>query len=209
MNDCIIRLIEEKDHHEVEHMTRRAFWNVNMPGCDEHYYAHRLWTDQAYLPELSFVAEKDGRIIGAILYIQTHIKTGKGETLNTLSFGPLCVDPLYQRSGVGGMLLKRSMEHAKALGHTSIFICGVPAYYPRFGFKPASVFGVTMPDGSSFDAFMAIELTHGALCGINGKFYEPEVCICDVHDPQYMEAVEEFDKAFPYLEKKTLAHQWR
>lgn len=209
MNDCIIRPIKDQDRREVECMTRRAFWNVNMPGCDEHYYVHRLWEDEAYLPKLSLVAEKNSQIIGAIIYIRTRVETSEGKTLDTLTFGPLCVDPPYQRTGVGGALLTRSMENARALGHSSIFICGVPAYYPRFGFKPASAFGVTMPDGSSFDAFMAIELTRAALDGVSGKFYEPEVCVCDVHDPQYMEAVEEFDKAFPYLEKKVLPHQWR
>lgn len=68
MRDMIIRNIEEKDYYEVEYLAKRAFWNVNMPGCDEHYLVHRLWKESVYVPEISLLAELDGKVVGAILY---------------------------------------------------------------------------------------------------------------------------------------------
>ena len=204
----VIRNIEEKDYYEVEYLAKRAFWNVNMPGCDEHYLAHRLWHESVYVPEISLLAEMKGKIAGAILYAKAKIETDNG-AVETLTFGPLCVEPEMQREGIGGAILEKSMEKAKEYGYSSILICGVPAYYPRFGFVTADKFGITMPDGSNFDAFMAIELVEGSLKSCSGKFYEPSVYNGDIHDTEYMREVDRFDKGFPYMEKIVLPTQWR
>lgn len=203
-----IRAIEEKDYYDVELVSKMAFWNLNMPGCDEHYLAHRIWTNEDYLPDISLLAEVDGKIVGAILYLKAIIKC-EGKQINTLTFGPLAVHPQYQKQGIGRVLLEKSMELAKAEGYSSVFITGVPAYYPKFGFKTADNFGVTMPDGANFDAFMGIELINGALTGVSGQFYEPSVYDCDVHNEEYMKLVEEYDGLFPKMKKEILATQWR
>ncbi len=208
MKDYIIRRIEEKDHYNVEYLTKRAFWNLNMPGCDEHYMVHKLWDDEAYVPEASLLAEADGEIVGAIIYGKCRVETEQGD-VEVLTFGPLCVEPDLQKSGVGAALLNESMNRARERGYKAILICGVPTYYPKFGFKTADTWGITMPDGSNFDAFMGIELVDGALNDVQGKFYEADVYFCDIHDKAYMDKVDEFDKGFPYMEKKVLPHQWR
>lgn len=208
MKNMVIRNIEEKDYYEIEYLVKRAFWNINMPGCDEHYLVHRLLTERVYIPEISLLAEIEEKIAGVILYAGARIETDSG-SVETLTFGPLCVEPEMQREGIGGAVLRESMRKARELGYTSILICGVPAYYPRFGFVTADKFGITMPDGSNFDAFMAIELAEGSLKGIRGKFYEPSVYSGDIHDAEYMRVVEEFDRGFPYMEKVVLPTQWR
>lgn len=129
--NIIIRHIKENDHYTIECVTKRAFWNLNMPGCDEHYLAHRLWKDPSLVPELSFTAEIDNEIVGAILYARCRVETDSGN-VEVLSFGPLCVDPQWQKVGVGGKLLTKSIT-----------------YYPQFGFKTADHWGITMPDGSN------------------------------------------------------------
>ncbi|MDE6586183.1 MAG: N-acetyltransferase [Clostridia bacterium] len=208
MINTVIRNIKNEDLYEVKCVAKKAFWNLNMPGCDEHYTVHSLWNSDVCVKELSMLAEIEDKIIGAILYAKAKIKTPDAE-LDTLSFGPLCVDPGFQKKGIGKQLLNKSMEKARALGYGSIFICGVPTYYPKYGFKTADKFGITMPDGTNFDAFMGIELIKGSLFGITGKFYEPDVYCADVHNEKYMTEVDKFDKAFPYMEKKVLPNQWR
>lgn len=204
-----LRAITPADRRHVEWAVKQAFWNVNCPGCDEHYLTHCLWEDPAYLPELSLLAEAEGEVIGAILYARAALHTPDGP-IPTLLFGPLAVIPAYQRQGVGGQLLTRSMALAREAGWGHIFITGVPAYYPRFGFRTADTFGVAMPDGSNFDAFMGIELMPGALRGLGGTFHEPPVFdMCDLHNPAYRAKVEAFDQSFPHLEKRVLPHQWR
>lgn len=64
----LTRNIENEDLFEVECLAKKAFWNLNMPGCDEHYLVHRLWNSEFCLPELSLLEESEGRIVGAILY---------------------------------------------------------------------------------------------------------------------------------------------
>ncbi|MDE6618738.1 MAG: N-acetyltransferase [Clostridiales bacterium] len=208
MINVIIRNIKKEDLYEVECVAKKAFWNLNMPGCDEHYTIHRLWKNDAYIPELSMLAENDGKIIGAILYAKATIQTSSTE-LETLTFAPLCVDPCFQKQGIGKHLLKKSMEKARTLGFGSILIYGVPTYYPKYGFGTADKFGIQTPNGTNFDAFMGIELIKGSLSGVNGKFYEPSVYCVDVHDANYIAEVDRFDKAFPYMEKKILPRQWR
>lgn len=208
MSEIRIRNITDSDLRAVELVTKRAFWNLNMPGCDEHYLVHRLWDNDACVKPLSLLAEADGHIVGGILYAKARLQTAQGN-VEVLTFGPLCVEPAMQKRGIGGLLLKTSMALAAELGYRAIFICGVPTYYPRFGFQTADHFGVTLPDGSNFDAFMGITLTKGGLSGIRGKFYDPEVYDCDIHDPAYMARVDAFDAGFPYMEKKVLPHQWR
>ena len=204
----IIRNITDKDHYEIELVAKRAFWNLNMPGCDEHYLVHRLWNETCYIPEISLAATTDEKVVGAILYSKAKIETDHGSK-EILTFGPLCVDPDHQKKGIGKKLLLESMRLAAEKGYQAIFICGVPTYYPKFGFKTADMFGITMPDGSNFDAFMGYELQKDALKGVTGKFYEDPLFDCDVHDEEYMKAVDEFDKSFPYMEKQVLPHQWR
>lgn len=208
MINVIIRGIKNEDLREVECVARNAFWNLNMPGCDEHYTIHRLWNTDVCVPKLSMLAESEGKIIGAILYAKAIIKTSNAQ-FDTLTFGPLCVEPDFQKKGVGKQLLNKSMEKARTLGYGSILICGVPTYYPKYGFKTADKFGITMPDGTNFDAFMGIELIKGSLDGITGKFYEPSVYKVDVHDENYLMEVDRFDQDFPHMEKKVLPRQWR
>ena len=206
--DITIRGINIEDHYNIECMTKRAFWNLNMPGCDEHYLVHRIWDEPDYVPSVSLLAEAEGAIVGVILYTKCRVETENGD-FPVLTFGPLCVDPEYQNKGIGGKLLVESMELARQQNFKGILICGVPTYYPKFGFKTADTFGITMPDGSNFDAFMGYELQENALSENNGKFYEPESLDCDIHDGEYMRRLEEFDKDYPYMEKKVLPGQWR
>ena len=181
---------------------------MNVPGCDEHYLVHKLWDAPCYIPEISLAAWVDDNLVGAILYSKARIETAHG-SMDILTFGPLCVDPDVQKMGIGKKLLLESMRLAAERGYKAIFIFGVPEYYPKFGFRTADQFGIMTPDGSNFDAFMGYELQKDALKGVSGKFYESDPFDCNMHDEKYLKVLDEFDKNFPYMEKKVLPHQWR
>ena len=99
-----IRNINDTDHYEIELVAKRAFWNLNMPGCDEHYLVHRLWNEPCYIPEISLAATTDEKVVGAILYSKAIIETDHS-SIEVLTFGPLCVDPDHQKMGIGKKLL--------------------------------------------------------------------------------------------------------
>lgn len=200
--NIIIRKETEKDFFETECMTKRAFWNLHVPGCNEHLLVHKLRKDSSYIPELSRVAEYEGKIIGTIMYAHATLLC-EGESHFVLTFGPLCVEPEHQNSGVGGELLEYTMKLAREAGYNGIVIFGEPGYYPKHGFLSCDNFGITDMEGKNFDALMGIELKHGALSAIGGRFSEPEI-YADLSE----EELEEFDKSFPYMEKKHLPGMW-
>ena len=96
----------------VEYIAKKAFWNLNMPGCDEHYLVHRIWDDPAYVPEISLLAEIDGNAVGFILYTRCRVETETGN-VEVLTFGPLCVVPEYQCRMVRILMLLWDMNFRK------------------------------------------------------------------------------------------------
>ncbi len=197
-----IRKETEEDWYQVELMTQHAFWNKHHLGCDEHYLVHKLRQDKDYLPELSRIAVKDGKVIGCIMYSKAHVMDGT-RIHDIITFGPLCVEPEWQGCGVGELLLKETLSLAADQGYPGIVIFGEPDYYPRIGFKTCDKFHITTADGKNFDAFMGIELAEGSMKGIQGKFYESKV-----FKKFPKEEVEEYNKKFPPLQKMRFPGQW-
>lgn len=212
--DIIIREENETDYYTSELVTKRAFWNKYKPGCNEHYLVHRLRKDDAYLPELSRVAEVDGKVVGLILYSKAVLKlpaadnaagtlAQKQEEIPVLCFGPLCVDPDYQGKGIGGALIAEAKKLAAEAGYTGIVIFGEPDYYPRHGFFTCDTWGIATADGKNFDAFMGCELVPGGLNYPGARFYEAEVF------EHLSEAdTDAYDKQFPQMPKLRLPGQW-
>lgn len=201
--DILIREETESDYRSVEELTREAFWNLNVPGCDEHYLAHSLRKSPAFIPELDLVAETDGKIVGNIMYAHSSIKQNDGSILPVLTFGPLSVLPEFQKKGIGGQLIRKSIAKAIAMGYSAILIYGDPAYYARFGFVAAEEFKIRTNQGLYAAALQAYELQPGALSGVSGKFDEGEAYQIDP------ELSAQFDKGFPFKEKLVTPSQSR
>lgn len=192
-----IRLEDEQDFRIVEEVTRAAFSyreRIAQPeiGCPlEHYMVHMLRKRDG-IRELNFVAEMNDQIVGHIIYSHAHIRRPEGSELAVLNFGPLSVQPEYQKSGVGSALMKYSIEQAKKLGYGAILFFGRPEYYPRFGFVEAKEFNITTADGDNYPAFMAMELQEGYLKNATGKFIESDI----YNDDLNREQAKEFDQQF-------------
>jgi predicted N-acetyltransferase YhbS len=201
--DIAIRREEPRDYRVVEELTREAFWNLHVPGCDEHLLAHNLRTSEAFVPELDFVAEADSNIVGNIMFCRAKVAEDGGVEREVLTFGPVSVWPRLQRKGIGGALIRHSLKAAAEMGFTAVLIYGDPAYYCRFGFKPAEMFGIRTSEGRFHPALQLRELVPGALAGISGRFFEGEAYRVDPAE------LVEFDKQFPYKEKLETESQKR
>ncbi len=126
-----------------------------------------FWKNRQRILSLSLVAEVEQQVVGHIICSKAVVR--KEEiTLPVLNFGPLSVLPEYQRKGVGKALINGMLEKAKAEGHGAILFFGRPEYYPQFGFKEASVYGISDCEGYNFSAFMAMELIPGYLLPAKG-----------------------------------------
>lgn len=196
-----IRNERPEDHFTVENLTREAFWNLHVPGCDEHYLVHMLRESEDFLPEFDFVAEVDGHIVGNIMFSRSRVVGQDGRSFSTITFGPVSVLPEYQRRGIGRALIERGLQCARASGHRAVIIYGSPAYYARFGFRPGKDYDIRTSDGKYAAALQALELFPDALQGVTGRFRESEAFDVD------RKAAEEFDKRFPHKEKLALPSQ--
>lgn len=191
-----IRLEEENDYRNVEYMTREAFWNLYKPGCVEHLLVHKIRNVPAFVKELCLVACDDGKVVGNIIYSKAKVIDGKNKEFEVLCMGPIGVLPSCQGQGIGSLLMNYSIEKAKQLEYKAIIIFGNQNYYQRFGFKNAKEYGIQTSSGDNIEEFMALELYHGGLHGISGKFYEDEVFKIEEDE------LEVFEKEFPYKEKR-------
>ena len=193
--DITIRLEQREDYRTVEEMTREAFWNLFVPGCDEHLLAHKLRDCAAFIDELDFVAVSEGKIVGNIMYCRAAVLDDSDVEHEVICFGPVSVWPQLQGKGIGGALIRHSLEEAAKMGFGAVLIYGDPGYYHRFGFEPAKKYGIKTSEGGYLAALMALELTPGALSDISGRFIDGDQYIID---PQELA---EFEKTFPYKEK--------
>ena len=100
-NSIMIRLEKKEEYREVEKMVRESFWNVYRPGCFEHYVLNQLRDDPAFVPELDFVMEQDGQLIGQNMFMRANIKADDGRTISIMTMGPICITPELKRKGYG------------------------------------------------------------------------------------------------------------
>lgn len=200
-NDCIIRLERPEDYRTVENLTREAFWNVYRPGCTEHYVLHLYRKRDDFIPELDFVMEKDGEIIGHVMYARSEILADDGSTVPIMTFGPISIAPKYKRMGYGTVLLRYSMEQAKNLGAGALAITGNIGFYGKSGFTVAKQKGIRYADDPDADYFLTAELTPGFLDGISGSYKDPDGYFVDSDEAL------EFDKQFPPKQRLKLPGQ--
>jgi len=192
--DIELRLEEEKDYFIVENITREAFWNHHVPGCDEHLLIHNLRKTNEFIKELDFVAIKNNKIIGNIVYVKAKIINNDME-YTVLTFGPISVLPEYQNNGIGSKLINYTVKLSKEMGYKGIIIYGDPEYYKRFGFKESKQYKITNKDKKYPAALLVLELYPNALNGIEGIFDEGKAYEIDSNE------IEEFDKKFIKKEK--------
>ena len=202
--NLILRNETPADYRAVEILTRESFWNVYKPGADEHYYVHRMRSHPDFLPELAFVLEKDGEIIGNIMYTKAWLEDESGKRKEILSFGPLCVAPAYQRQKFGKLLIEHSFRAARELGYDVNINFGNPGNYVSRGFVSCKKKNVSfVVPGNHPTALLVAELVPGALEG-HSWIYIPSTAADCCEDTA---AVDAFDAAFPPLEKKWMPSQ--
>ena len=198
MKNLTIRLETEKDYQAVESLTREAFWNVYKPGADEHYFVHMMRSHADFIPELAFVLEKDGEIIGNIMYTKAWLEDENGNRHEILSFGPLCIAPAYQRQKLSKLLIEHSFEKAREMGYDVNINFGNPANYVGRGFVSCKKKNVSFIFNGNFPtALLVCELTPGVLDGKKWMYIPSTAADCC----EDTAAVEAFDAMFPPKEK--------
>ena len=203
-NDVIIRSEKKEEYRKVENLVRESFWNVYKPGCSEHYLLHVLRDDPAFVKELDFVMERDGRLIGQNVFMRTVINSDDGRDIPVLTMGPICIASELKRRGYGKMLLDYSLEKAAEMEFGAVLFEGNIDFYGKSGFDYARRFGIRyhdLPEDADDSFFVCKELKPGYLDEVTGVYQTPQGYYVDDAD------VDEFDKEFPPKQKLKLPGQ--
>ena len=203
-DNIIIRLERKEEYRKVETLVRESFWNVYRPGCMEHYVLNQLRDDPAFVPELDFVMEQNGELIGQNMFMRANIKADDGREVPIMTMGPICISPERKRKGYGKILLDYSLERAKELGCGAVCFEGNIDFYGKSGFTYASTFGIRyhgLPEGEDASFFLCKELIPGYLDGVTGVYTTPQGYYVDEAE------VEAFDQEFEPKEKLKLPGQ--
>lgn len=196
-----IRNEKETDRKTVEDITRKAFYNLYVPGCVEHYLVHVMRDHEDFIPELDFVAELDGQVIGNIMYTKAKLTDEQGAEKDILTFGPVSIAPEHQRKGYGKALMAHSFRRAVELGYDVIVIFGSPANYVSSGFKCCQKYNICMDNGKYPSAMMVKELKAGALDGRRWFYRDSPVMAVNEQTAQA------YDSELEPIEKKYLPSQ--
>lgn len=196
-----IRNEKEADYKIVEDITRKAFYNVYVPGCMEHYLVHIMRGHEDFIPELDFVIELDGQIVGNIMYTKAKLTDEGGTEKEIVTFGPVSILPEYQRNGYGKMLIGHSLKRAAELGYEAVVIMGSPANYVGSGFQCCKKYNVCVEKDKYPAAMLVKELKPGALDGRLWFYSDSPVMNVDEREAQA------FDDGLEKMEKKWMPSQ--
>jgi putative acetyltransferase len=164
-----VRPEKPEDYQTIYDLNKKAF-----DGEVEARLVNNLRKTKGFIPELSLVAEKDGKVVGHILFSIIHINTGT-DNIPVLALAPMAVLPEYQKQGIGSLMIKEGLKKCNKLGYKIVTLVGHSDYYPRFGFTPAKEKGLKLPFDAPDEAFMAHEIIPNSLTGITGTIeYPPE-----------------------------------
>lgn len=175
LNNAKINVRQEvpSDFDAVFKLISRAFNKVVFSNHDEQLLVQRLRKSKGFIPELSLVAEFKKEILGFILLTKIKIINNL-HVHESLALAPMAVLPEFQKQGIGKIVIEKAHNMAKTLGFKSIIVLGHPEYYPKFGYKKASEFGIKLPFDVPDENCMALELIKNGLIETKGIVHYPK-----------------------------------
>lgn len=168
MQQIKVRAETPDDYRAIDVVNLSAF-----EGEAEAQLVGELRKSGGFIPDLSLVAELNGRIVGHVVLSRVKLKSAAGSS-EILALGPMSVVPSQSHRGIGSELIEAAVARAKPLCYSAIVVAGHPDYYLRFGFKPVQDWGITSNLSIPDDALTAMELVDGALSG-GGEVEYPDL----------------------------------
>ena len=174
-----IRPEEHKDYKSIVALILRSFREGTdySDGTDIIALVEEIRDSRYYIPELSFVAELDGKVVGHFLFshfpLSATEKGGHGEGIDSgiVMLAPVSVHADHFRQGVGSTMLKLGIERVKEAGYKGITVEGNYKFYNKVGFKTSSEFGIFPTSGYPMTeprCMMCRETYPGSLDRIHG-----------------------------------------
>jgi putative acetyltransferase len=167
MTEVVVRAEAATDPPAIRAVHDEAFH-----GPAEGRLVDLLRLSPAFVPELSLVAEREGRVVGHVLFSRISVELD-GREVELLALAPVAVLPSCQNQGIGSRMIREGIARAAALGFRAVAVLGDPRYYGRFGFRPAREWNLKMPWETPPEVQMAMPLHDGGLDGVHGDLVYP------------------------------------
>ncbi|MDQ6469169.1 N-acetyltransferase [Flavobacterium sp. LHD-80] len=170
-----IKLRQEKkdDFESVFQLIEKAFEKEEYSDHKEQFLVENLRKSEAFIPELSIVAEVENKIVGHILFTKLEIKN-ETQTFPSLALAPVSVLPEFQGKGIGSKLILHGHKVAEELGYKSVILLGHQDYYPRFGYELCEKYNIKMPFDVPAENCMVIALAKDGLKDVSGEVVYPK-----------------------------------
>jgi putative acetyltransferase len=146
----VIRVVTDADWTTIPEIHRAAFGDE---GDRVARLTRELRASEWYEPELSFVAEEDGTLVGHVMNTWNWLEGGSP---HVLQLSPLGVLPEYQRRGHGSALVRASLDAVRVRGEPLLLVEGNLAYYGRFGVVRADELGLLPPPEALHEAAVQV-----------------------------------------------------
>jgi predicted N-acetyltransferase YhbS len=168
-----LRQENKNDFESVFQLIEKAFEKEEYSDHKEQFLVERLRKSEAFIPELSIVAEVDNKIVGHILFTKLKV-VNESDSFESLALAPVSVLPEFQGKGIGSKLILYGHEIAKGLGYKSVILLGHQDYYPRFGYELCEKYNIKMPFDVPPENYMVIALTEDGLKDVSGEVVYPK-----------------------------------
>ncbi|WP_082490484.1 N-acetyltransferase [Methylobacterium sp. Leaf91] len=162
-----VRREHPRDAETIAQVVQRAYADVPYSDHREHIMVDLMRASDAYIPELSLLAEVNGEAVGHVLLTKAHIGFGYS-AFPTLALAPLSVVPAFQRQGISKLLISYAHDQSAALGFATILLVCIPNYYQQFGYERLSRCPIKLPFDAPDANCMILPLKPGALDGVSG-----------------------------------------
>jgi predicted N-acetyltransferase YhbS len=169
----IIRKEQPEDFKAVASIIKAAFAKDPHSDQREHIIVEKLRQSENFISELSLVAEKDSEVVGHILLTPISI-VNENEEIPSLALAPVSVKVELQGEGIGGLLIEKAHEKARALSFKHIVLLGHEDYYPRFGYELTSKYNIQLPFPAPEVNCMVKALEANALDNVHGMVVYPK-----------------------------------
>ena len=162
----IIRSEQAGDHEAIREVVTLAFDDANVARLVE-----LIRASEHYVPELALVAEDGGVVVGHTMLSYALLEGA--EPGRVLQLSPMAVAPVRQRQGIGVALVTAALDRAEQRGEPLVFLEGIPAYYPRFGFERARDYGLDPPSPDIPDAAWMVRRLSAYRDDVRGRIMYP------------------------------------
>ena len=154
----VVRQEINSDIKDVYRLYKVAFGQKN-----EADLVNQLRQNEAFIPELSLVAQDHEKVVGHIFFTKIVIRGEDGKENDSLALAPMAVRPDYQKRGIGGQMIRKGLAKARELGFKSVIVLGHEHYSPNFGFVPVDKWHFKAPIDIPANSYMGLELYTNAL----------------------------------------------